>query len=494
MQTIARHTRTPGRIFSQIVAMLIITFGVQMQAATDEPFNKVWDLRLSRSEGPDETGNSLTQLSDGTIVVGGDDANQTNSCPSNAGGAWMVAVTPDGGDGVWQKLYSTCAYAAQSTSFVAHTPDGGFIFAGGDFDNPACELGCGWFAKFDSGGSIVWQHDLTGAIAAGADQIQPTADGGYIGVGNQTGPHFILQALIIKISTTGELEWSAAFPETDQSFRGSFAGGNFTFESCQQTGDGGYIVSGVADASFSSGFGDALIVMKLDANGHVQWSSAYYGSHWLSGAAGDAKYPIFETADGGYVFSGSVQERGYPFEELFFLLKLDARGRIVWQKGYGGTNNGYHVSSESAGAVATADGGYVLAGQSDIFQEADNGWMLKTDGSGNILWQKSYTGLTANDGNVFAQVIQTSDGGYAVAGSSWTADLTYGGPGLWLVRTDSHGNIGNCNCVQDTNATSQPLDLRAIKATFTSVRPNLALSPVDAQGVITSITPKTIFP
>ena len=117
--------------------------------------------------------------------------------------------------------------------------------------------------EFDNNGSIGWQHDLTGAMAAGATQIQPTADGGYIAVGNQTTSTYVLQALIMKISATGELQWSATFPETDQSFRGAFTGGNFTFESLQQTRDGGYIVSGVADAHSPSGYGQDLIVTKL---------------------------------------------------------------------------------------------------------------------------------------------------------------------------------------------------------------------------------------
>src|SRR5439155_9374506 len=183
---------------------------------------------------------------------------------------------------------------------------------------------------------------------------------------------------------------------------------------------------------------------------------------------------------------GTVQQRTYPFEQLFFLIKLDARGRIVWQKGYGGTNNNYYVSRESAGAVATTDGGYVLAGQSDIFLQADNGWMLKTDGSGNILWQKTYTGLTMNDGNVFEQVIQTSDGGYAVTGSSWTSDLTYGGPGLWVIKTDSDGNIGSCSCMQDTIVTPPPLDLRAVKATFARSTPDRKSTRLNSSHVAIS--------
>jgi hypothetical protein len=466
--------------------------------ATAGPFNKVWTYALSQYAQASQTGESLTQLADGTIVVGGNDAYQPNYCskPSHPfrGGAWLVAVTSGGGQNAWQNLYSTCASAAQSASAVRGTLDGGLVLAGGDFDNPACGGGCGWFAKLSSQGTILWQHDLTGADAAGAGALVTLPDGSFVTVGNETTSAYILRALIMKITAAGSLQWSRTYDETDQSFPGAYSGANFTFESIQRTSDGGYIASGVADAKFSSGYADVLVVMKLDAAGAVQWSNVYYGTNWLSGPAGSSPYPIFQTADGGFVLSGTVQARTYPFENLFFLLKLDARGNIVWQKGYGGANGSYDHTSEQGGAAATSDGGYVLAGQSNVFQQAVNGWIVKTDGSGNIVWQKSYTGLTSYGGNVFNGIIQTSDGGFAATGESWTPDLTYGGPGLWLVKIDPNGNIGTCSCAQDTNTTPQALDLQVYPAAFTAALPGLAFSGVNIKGKSTSVKPTTIYP
>jgi hypothetical protein len=467
--------------------------------ASAGPFNKVWAYALSQYAQASQSGNSLTQLSDGTIVVGGDDAYQPNYCFTRShpfrGGAWLVAVTSGGGQNVWQKLYSTCASAAQSASVVRGTPDGGLILAGGDFDNPACGLGCGWFAKLSGQGSILWQHDLTGAEAAGAAALVTLPDGSFVTVGNETATSALtLQALITKVTAAGSLQWSRTYSETDQSFPGAYSAANFTFESVQRTADGGYIASGVADAKFSSGYAHVLVVMKLDASGAVQWSNVYYGTNWLSGAAGSSPYPIFQTADGGFVLSGTVQASTYPFEDLFFLLKLDAGGNIVWQRGYGGANGNYDQTSEQGGAVATSDGGYALAGLSNVFQQAYNGWIVKTDGSGNIVWQKSYTGLTSSAGNIFNGIIQTSDGGFAATGESWTPDLTYGGPGLWLVKIEPNGNIGTCTCAQDTNATPQALDLHAYPASFTAALPGLAFSGVNIKGKPTSVKPTTIYP
>jgi hypothetical protein len=475
--------------------------GGQPSSATASagPFNKVWTYALSQYAQASQTGESLTQLPDGSIVVGGNDAYQPNYCykPSHPfrGGAWLVAVTSGGGGNVWQQLYSTCASAAQSASVVRAAPDGGLVLAGGDFDNPACGGGCGWFAKLSGQGAILWQHDLTGAYAAGAAALVTLPDGSFVTAGNETtAPAFTLRALITKVTAAGSLQWSRTYDETDLSFPGAFSGANFTFESVQRTSDGGFIASGVADAHFSSGYADVLVVMKLDASGAVQWSNVYYGTNWLGGAAGSSPYPIFQTADGGFVLSGTVQARTYPFENLFFLLKLDARGNIVWQKGYGGVNGTYGHTSEQGGAAATSDGGYVLAGQSNVFQQAVNGWILRTDGSGNIVWQKSYSGLTSDAGNVFNGIIQTSDGGFAATGDSWTPDLTYGGPGLWLVKIDPNGTIGTCSCAQNTNTTPQALDLQAYPASFTAALPGLAFSAVSIKGKPTSINPATIYP
>ena len=461
------------------------------------PFNKVWTYALSQYAQASQTGESLAQLSDGTIVTAGDDAFQPNYCykPSHPfrGGAWLVAVTSGGGQNVWQRLYSTCASAAQSASVVRVSPDGGLILAGGDFDNPACG-GCGWFAKLSSQGSILWQHDLTGAESAGADALATLPDGSFVTAGNETTSAYVLRALIMKVTAAGSLQWSRTYYETDQSFPGAYSGANFTFNSIQRTSDGGYIASGVADAKFSSGYANVLAVMKLDASGAVQWSNVYYGTNWLSGPAGSSPYPIFQTADGGFVLSGTVQASAYPFENLFFLLKLDAQGNIVWQKGYGGVSGTYDYTSEQGGAAATSDGGYVLAGESDVFQHAINGWIVRTDGSGNLVWQKSYSGLTSDVGNVLNGIIQTSDGGFAATGNSWTPNQTYGGPGLWLAKIEPNGNIGTCTCAQDTNTTTQTLDLNAYPASFTPAFPGLAFSAVSINSTPTKIEPATIYP
>ena len=89
-----------------------------------------------------------------------------------------------------------------------------------------------------------------------------------------------------------------------------------------------------------------------------------------------------------------------------------------------GTGKAYSV-------VQTSDGGYALAGITESFDDGGRDfWLVKTDSDGNMEWNKTYGG-TKDD---FAHsVVQTSDGGYAVAGStSGENDLDF-----LLVKTNS---------------------------------------------------------
>src|SRR5215472_3708398 len=100
---------------SPLWAILALGSGVSLTFATPAaaaaavgsgPFNEIWTVALSQYNQAAETGESLTQLSNGTIVVGGNDANLQNYCSTRKnplrGGAWLVATTPGSGGNVWQ--------------------------------------------------------------------------------------------------------------------------------------------------------------------------------------------------------------------------------------------------------------------------------------------------------------------------------------------------------------------------------------------------------
>ncbi len=99
----------------------------------------------------------------------------------------------------------------------------------------------------------------------------------------------------------------------------------------------------------------------------------------------------------------------------------DPAPEIEWQKTYGGSTRDFAKS-----IIATPDGGYAVAG----YTESNDGdvtenkgrydyWILKLSGAGELEWQNTYGGSKLD----YAKgIIATPDGGYAVAGMTWSND------------------------------------------------------------------------
>lgn len=123
--------------------------------------------------------------------------------------------------------------------------------------------------------------------------------------------------------------------------------------------------------------------------------------------------------------------------------------------------NQTYVKGAANAMIKSSTGGYVLAGTVNSTGANYSGFvgnvsLVKTDSSGNTEWNKTYPRTGLND--VAYSVIQTTDGGYAIAGSTMTSSYgfwdysnfsqTGGGtlivtltrPGAFLLKTDQSGN------------------------------------------------------
>lgn len=94
--------------------------------------------------------------------------------------------------------------------------------------------------------------------------------------------------------------------------------------------------------------------------------------------------------------------------ELLRYLGMAYSGQMEWNKTYGGSAN----VEEARSMVQTSDGGYALAGVTATASERDF-WFVKTDANGNELWNKTYGGTSYDEAY---SVVKCSDGGYALAG------------------------------------------------------------------------------
>jgi predicted secreted protein len=149
------------------------------------------------------------------------------------------------------------------------------------------------------------------------------------------------------------------------------------------------------------------------------------------GALNEVSGDMCQTSDGGYAIAGGTYSFGAGGEDLW-LVKTDSVGTLLWNKTYGGTGSeiAYHV-------VRTSDGGYAMAGSTTSFGAGgQDAWLVKTDADGNMQWNKTYGGTKAD---WVVDVIKTSDGGYAIIGA--TNSFGAGGQDAWLIKTDDAGTM-----------------------------------------------------
>jgi hypothetical protein len=156
----------------------------------------------------------------------------------------------------------------------------------------------------------------------------------------------------------------------------------------------------------------------------------------LRGTNWDEANAVAPTSDGGYVVAGVTKSFGDPYYGDVWILKLDSGGRVEWQKTYGGTGG-----DEAYAIALTSDGGYVMAGMTRSFGDvAGDAWVLKLDRFGNVQWQKRYGRRDYSD---YAYAIApTPDGGYVVAGKTYSSEGVGGGrDDVWVLKLDSSGNV-----------------------------------------------------
>jgi len=220
----------------------------------------------------------------------------------------------------------------------------------------------------------------------------------------------------VKLDPDGNLEWGKTFggPDLDGA------------HSVQQTSDGGYIVAGYT-ASYGAGgafWGDFWLV-KLDPNGNLEWEKGF------GGADEDAAISVQQTADGGYVVAGYTYSYGAGQSD-FWLVKVDPDGNLEWEKTFGGA-----LWDGAWSVQQTIDGGYIVAGYTYSYGAGSSDfWLVKVDPDGNLQWDKTFGGADSDEAY---SVQQTTDGGYIVAG--YTYSYGAGSSDFWLVKVHPDGNL-----------------------------------------------------
>ena len=248
-----------------------------------------------------------------------------------------------------------------------------------------------------------WEQTLWPGYEIG-HSVKQTNDGGYIVTGSTSGSFTGGNLYLVKTDGNGNEQWYKTF-------------GGTTGKSVKQTSDGGYII----ENTWGIGPPD-IVLVKTDWNGNEQWYKTFVGT------GGEDGESVQQTSDGGYIIGGYTNSFGNG-EDDFYLIKTDVNGNEQWSRTFGGIedDNCYSVQQ-------TSDGGYIMTGVTNSFGNGNTVYLVKTDGSGNEQWSKTFDESWDDYG---FSVQQTNDGGYVITG--WT----YFGNGyfdVFLIKTDGNGN------------------------------------------------------
>src|SRR6185436_8537499 len=350
------------------------------------------------------------------------------------------------------------------TSFQ-QTRDGGYILAGyskslaGGDKTQTLWGGIGdddyWIVKIDSIGNKEWDKDFGGVFADKMYAVKQTADGGYLLAGESTSgiSGDKTQPLvgntdfwILKIDSLGTKLWDKDFGGTD-----------YDYLSCMiSTNDGGFILGGVSaspaggDKTQPAWGGWDFWIIKIDAQGNKIWDKDFGGTDH------DYLNAIQQTADGGYLLGGYSAsdvsgDKTEPRWGLYdnWIVKTDSLGNFQWDKNLGGYSNDFINS-----VYQTSDHGYILAGISESNMGGDKSqnswgyydyWIIKTDSSGNKLWDKNYGGT--DDDEFFGNITPFANGDLMLAGISYSnisGNKTENNLGIeqsWILKIDSAGSV-----------------------------------------------------
>jgi hypothetical protein len=389
----------------------------------------------------DDHAYTVTNTIDGGYIIGGNAGSVSGDITQSLGGydCWIVK-TDSVGVLQWQK--SLGGSMNDYCNAIRPTSDGGYILAGytnsSDHDVTVNHGGfdC-WVAKLDASGSILWQKSLGGSGDDEANSIQQTTDGGYIvggwtksTDGDVTNHKGNADFWVVKLDANGAIQWQKAM------------GGSLDDKAnyVEETGTNGYIVAGSTASSNGDVTGHHNLndfwIVKLDPQGTMQWQKC------LGGAGADVANEIHRTADGGYIVAGSSASTdgdatGNHGLADFWIVKLDATGAIQWQKSAGGSLNDYANSIRQDNAGNYIALGYSTSNDGDVTGGHGNAdfWIVKINPLGSLLWQKSIGGGSSDIGQ---ELCFSSDGGYVVVGeaSANGGDVSgnHGNADYWLVK------------------------------------------------------------
>ncbi len=242
-----------------------------------------------------------------------------------------------------------------------------------------------------------------------------------------------------------------------------------------QTADGGYIFTGSTIVT-PPGYTE-LLLAKTDGNGEESWHNNF--PIYMTNLFGTV---VHQTTDGGYIVVGSI---GGSWLWDVLVIKADANGDLVWQKSFGKSDGPDHGTD----ILQTSDGGYLVLGDTSSYgQGGYDLWLIKLAADGTEQWNKTIGGATFDEPKSFTKAV---DGGYVIVGDT---DAVDGMGDVWVVKTNDVGDVSWQKTFGDSNLSEGGVCVTTVSNGYVILSnlfdmnwtESLWVLHLDAQGTLTS--------
>lgn len=200
-----------------------------------------------------------------------------------------------------------------------------------------------------------------------------------------------------------------AWAEASESWLRMYEGEDYgAFFDLVRSDDEHVVVTGTTHHSQgTTALGDVLLA-KLTLDGDIVWEATYGGDR------ADQGFYVETTSDGGYLILGETDSMGAGGRDLY-LLRTDRDGTLVHETTYGGPRTEW-----AKDMIQLADGGYVLLGETNSYNEDFDVYVICLNADGTERWSKTLdTGrdesgtaiLEAENGDLLVLAVITYAGG-----------------------------------------------------------------------------------